>query len=145
MSAGPRRHVQPDGRVHGVVVGIRRADGRWLMVRRGRAVALPDAVCFPGGAIEAGETEEEACVREAREELGLTLRPLRRVWRHDFPDRPLTLFGWLAEVEEGPITPDPVEIAQVLWLSREEAVSHPDGLPTNRGFIEALEGASFGG
>ena len=141
MSARPARHVQPDGRVYGVVVGVRRADGRWLMVRRGSAVAIPNKVCFPGGAMEQGETEEQACIREAREELGVVVRPVRRVWRHDFEDKPLTLFGWLAEVQEGAIRADPVEIAEVLWLSSEEGSCHPDGLVTNRGFIAALEAA----
>ena len=140
MSARPVRHVQPDGRVHGVVVGVRRVDGRWLMVRRGGGVAMPHKVCFPGGAVEAGETEEQACIREAREELGLVVRPIRRVWRHDFEDKSLTLFGWLAEVEEGAITADPLEIAEVLWLTGDEGSCHPDGLVTNSGFIAALEG-----
>jgi 8-oxo-dGTP pyrophosphatase MutT (NUDIX family) len=133
--------VQPDGRVHGVVFGCRRAsDGRFLMVRRSEHVILPGKVCFPGGGVCVGESQAAACVREAREELGVSLTPIRAVWRHEFPDRPLTLFGWLADLdEEPPIRPDPLEIAVVLWLTRDEALAHPDGLPTNQLFIDALE------
>lgn len=133
--------VQGDGRVHGVVFGCRRAsDGRFLMVRRSAHVILPGKVCFPGGGVCVGESQAAACMREAREELGVSLRPIQPVWRHEFPDRALTLFGWLAALdEEPPIRPDPLEIAEVLWLSREEALAHPDGLPTNRHFIDALE------
>jgi 8-oxo-dGTP pyrophosphatase MutT (NUDIX family) len=133
--------VQPDGRVHGVVFGCRRAsDGRFLMVRRSAHVILPGKVCFPGGGVCVGESQAAACVREAREELGISLTPLRAVWRYEFPDRPLVLFGWLAELdEEPPIRPDPLEIAEVLWLTRDEALAHADGLPTNRHFIDALE------
>ena len=135
--------LQPDGRVHGVVFGCRRAaDARGLMVRRSRHVEiLPGKVCFPGGGVCAGESQPDACAREALEELGATIRPTTCVWRHDFPDRPLTLFGWLAELAEGELRPDPLEVEEVLWLSRDEALAHPDGLPTNQSFIEALERA----
>jgi 8-oxo-dGTP pyrophosphatase MutT (NUDIX family) len=135
--------IQPDGRVHGVVFGCRRAsDGRWLMVRRSRHVAiLPRKVCFPGGGVCLGESQHAACAREAAEELGLVITPVREVWRHEFDDRPLTLFGWLAELRSQGMTLDPLEIEEVLWLTREEAVRHPDGLPTNASFIDALERA----
>jgi 8-oxo-dGTP pyrophosphatase MutT (NUDIX family) len=35
--------------------------------------------CLPGGAMEAGESVEEACVREFYEETGLIVRPVRLV------------------------------------------------------------------
>jgi 8-oxo-dGTP pyrophosphatase MutT (NUDIX family) len=140
--------VQADGRVHGVVFGCRRAsDGRFLMVRRSAQVILPGKVCFPGGGVCVGESQAAACVREAREELGVSLTPIGAVWLHAFDDRPLTLFGWLAALDDDgpPIRPDPLEVAEVLWLSRAEAVGHPDGLPTNAHFIDALEAAAARG
>jgi 8-oxo-dGTP pyrophosphatase MutT (NUDIX family) len=133
--------VQDDGRVHGVVFGCRRADGRYLMVRRSRHVPLPGKVCFPGGGVNLGETQEAACIREAQEELGIIVRPLRAVWQCEFGAGPIKIFGWLAMLESGPIRPGPLEIEEVLWLSRAEALGHPDGLATNEGFIDALESA----
>src|SRR5688572_13299857 len=139
MAAVPRP-IQPDGRVHGVAVAVRRGDGKWLMVRRSRNVGSPLKVCFPGGTIEAGESQEEAVVREMREELGLAVRPVKQVWRHEFPDKPLTLWGWIAEVEDGcELKIDADEIAEVLWLSGPQGASHADALPTNRHFIACLE------
>lgn len=79
-------------------------------------------------------------VREMHEELGLKVRPVKRVWEHKFPDKPLTLFGWIAEVENGAqMQIDPKEIAEVFWMDAAEGTSHPDGLPTNRHFIACLE------
>ena len=103
---------------------------------------LPGKVCFPGGGVCIGETQEAACAREAMEELGASVTAIQRVWRHEFTDRPLTLFGWLADLAEGPLRPDPLEVAEVLWLSRAEALAHPDGIPTNESFIAALERGS---
>ena len=51
------------------VVAIARRGERFLAIRRGRAVAAPGRVCFPGGHVEPGEDEREAVVRECREEL----------------------------------------------------------------------------
>jgi len=139
MASSPRP-IQADGRVHGVAVAVRREDGKWLMVRRSRSVGSPLKVCFPGGTIEAGESQEDAVVREMREELGLAVRPLRRVWMHEFPDKPLTLWGWIAQIEDGmEIKLNEEEIAEVFWMDAEQGTSHPDGLPTNRHFIACLE------
>lgn len=137
------RFLQEDGRPHGVVFGVRRAeDGRWLMVRRAAGCTLPGKVAFPGGGMEAGEIQEQAVVREAREELGIDVRPVRPVWRTQLGR--FTLFGWYAEWVGGEVTPDPWEVAEVLWLSLAEVEGREDGLPTNPEFIRALEGLGEG-
>jgi (d)CTP diphosphatase len=139
MASSPRP-LQPDGRIHGVAVAVRREDGKWLMVRRSKNVGSPLKVCFPGGTIEAGESQEDAVVREMIEELGLKVRPVRQVWKHEFPDKPLTLWGWIAEVENGgELMVNQNEIAEVFWMDASQGSSHPDGMPTNRQFIACLE------
>ena len=110
------------------------------MVRRSTKVGSPLKVCFPGGTIEAGESQEQTVVREMREELGLNVRPVKQVWRYEFPDKPLTLFGWLAEVENGTeLRVNEEEIAEIFWMDAAEGISHPDSMPTNRHFIACLE------
>lgn len=132
------RPRQSDGRVHGVVVACQRADGRLLCIRRSATVAAPLKVCFPGGAIEPGETQESAVVREMQEELAVTVRPLRCIWRWDSPASELTLWGWLAELPDTHATPDPAEVAEILWLAPHEVAQHPEGLPSNPIFVQCL-------
>ena len=131
------RPKQPDGRVHGVIVACRRADGRWLCIRRSDRVAAPLRVCFPGGAVEVGESQESAVVREMREELGVTVDPIRRVWHWDSPGD-LTLWGWTATCPTADLRPDAFEVADVLWLDPDEIVGHPDAMPSNRDFVAAV-------
>ena len=50
-------------------------DGKVLVVRRARKPAL-NLYTFPGGAVETGETLNEAAVREVREETSLTIEPV---------------------------------------------------------------------
>ena len=134
------RPIQPDGRLHGVIVAIRRDDGRLLMIRRAKHLRAGGKVCFPGGAIELGEPPELAAVREMQEELGIDVKLLKCVWEWDAPMGRLKLFGWTAEWAGGEIRPDPREVAEVLWLTPQEGTSHVDGLPTNRDFIVAVAG-----
>ena len=41
-------------------------------------MAAEDVYMLPGGGAENGESPEECCIREAEEETGLIVRPLRR-------------------------------------------------------------------
>ena len=93
-------------------------EGRFLVIRRSAAVVAPGAFCFPGGGIEAGETEEQAVVREFHEELGASIRPVR------CGDSALIL--------------NPTEVASVHWLSPDEMLSLDELLDSNRAFLKAL-------
>jgi 8-oxo-dGTP diphosphatase len=133
------RPIQPDGKLHGVVCAIHRAsDDRYLLIRRSAHVAAPGKVCFPGGAVELGEDLRSAVIREAREELGAQIEPIRQCWRWEAPDRPLLLFGWTAELLSDALSADPLEVAEILWLTAHQAIHHPDALPSNRSFVECL-------
>lgn len=135
----PARPIQSDHRLHGVIVATQRDDGRWLMIRRSQHVPAPGKICFPGGAIELGESHRAAAAREVREELGITLTPERCVWHKRFSDKPLTLWGWLAPWQQQPLAPDPHEVAEALWLSTDEILNHADALPYTDVFIYALQ------
>ena len=133
-----RRPLQPDGRVHAVVAAVRRADDRWLLIRRSERVVAPGKVCFPGGAIEVGESQRDALRREMIEEVGVSVTPLRCCWRWDSPAAPLTLWGWLARQETPDLRPNPLEVCEVLWLTAQEAIAHPDAIATNEQFVRCL-------
>lgn len=63
--------------IHGVSLICRR-DGRFLLVERGKE-PWKGWLAFPGGSIEAGETPEEAAIRELKEETALDVRSLSHV------------------------------------------------------------------
>jgi len=150
MTHAQSRPYQHDGRLHGAIAGCPRAsDGRWLLIRRSARVAAPGRICFPGGAVELNEAPAQSVVREVQEELGLAVRPLKQVWRFLVSERNLLLHGFLVEPIDGPIdgtrelslSPDPAEVAQVLWLSREEIRADSDVMPNTERFVAALEAA----
>jgi 8-oxo-dGTP diphosphatase len=90
--------------------------GRFLVIRR--AAGLPRAGWWspPSGRVEAGETGQQAAVRELREELGLRGHALRRVWECDSDDGRYKIGWWLCEAAPGPIVADPVEVGEWRWV-----------------------------
>ena len=61
-------------------------EGKVLLIRRGKE-PLRGRWVVPGGTVEAGETLQEALVREVREETGLLVRPLEVVLVFDRIER----------------------------------------------------------
>ena len=60
---------------------------------------------FVGGKVEAGETREEALIRECREELGITVKPLDIFMEvvHEYPDLTVHLILYNAVISQGTI------------------------------------------
>ena len=124
------------GRRGAVAVVVR--DGRMLVIRRARTVVAPLVYCFPGGGIEGDESEEEALVRELREEVGLKLRPVRRLWTCVTAWK-VELAWWLGQIEPD-ATPvaNPQEVDSIHWFSPDDMARLPDLLASNREFLELL-------
>lgn len=98
------------------VVGAAILDGdRLLAARRLEPPELAGGWELPGGKVDPGETDEEALVRECREELGVLIRLLDRVGG-DWPMGTTAILRvWTAEVVEG--TPQPLEDhSELRWL-----------------------------
>ncbi|HEY5311848.1 MAG TPA: NUDIX domain-containing protein [Pirellulales bacterium] len=123
------------------VVAVVRREGRFLVIRRSATVVAPLAYCFPGGGIEAGESEEAALVRELAEELDASVRPLRLVWRSTTPWG-VELAWWLAELT-GEVRPNPAEVASCHWHTAEEMAELPNLLESNRQFLAMLGGGAL--
>ena len=70
------------------------------------------------GFVEAGESLEEAVVREIREETGIEVKNLvyRRSQPWPYPNSPMA--GFRAEYASGEAKPDGVEIEKVQWFNR---------------------------
>lgn len=87
-----------------IAVGIIRNPLNQIFITRRAADAhMANKLEFPGGKIEAGETPEQALVRELQEEVGITPSgaTLFEKLEYQFPDRHITLWFWLVESWEG--------------------------------------------
>ncbi len=79
--------------VHVAVGVIVKSDGKILIARRPLNAHQGGLWEFPGGKVDAGETIQQALVRELREELAidvLTSQPLIQI-RHHYPDKSVLL------------------------------------------------------
>jgi 8-oxo-dGTP diphosphatase len=119
----------------GLVLIAQRPPGKW---QAGRWE-------FPGGKLEAGESEEAAVRRELAEELGIRVEVTRRVaeTQHDYGDRRVCLGLWLVLRYEG--EPRGLDGQALRWVPaatlREQDLLEAD-LPLLPALEAALGGAS---
>jgi 8-oxo-dGTP pyrophosphatase MutT (NUDIX family) len=102
-------------------------EGQVLLVHRARY----DDWSFPKGGVEAGETIEQAGLREVREEAGLECRIVRRLSssRYLFKNRrgetrPKVVHYFLMKATGGQLATDNEETDQARWCSVEEAADY---------------------
>jgi 8-oxo-dGTP pyrophosphatase MutT (NUDIX family) len=105
------RAARPDA-----VVAVLVRAGRVLVIRRGPEVVNPGYWTLPSGRVEPGEAQPETLVREVREELGLAVTPVAKVWECDTHDGAFRLHWWTARLGDGELRPDPGEVAEARWV-----------------------------
>ncbi|SDZ19135.1 NAD+ diphosphatase [Jannaschia faecimaris] len=118
-----------------------------MLVTRGNSVLLGRSPGWPdgffsclAGFMEPGETMEAAVRREVWEETGVRVGPVNYLASQPWPFPGSLMFGAHGEAISETIEIDPEEIAEALWLSREElaevfAGTHPRILPAREGAI----------
>lgn len=127
-----------DAPVRRGVVAVIRDGEKLLVIRRSQWVVAPGAFCFPGGGIEPGETEQQALVRELREELNAEAVPVRRVWNSCTPWG-VELSWWFARLAPGAtLRPAPAEVESCHWHTPAEIAELPGLLRSNHDFLAAL-------
>jgi hypothetical protein len=78
-------------------------------------------------------------VRECREEVAAEVAAVECVWRN-VTEWGTSLAWWTVKfvTAENELVPHPVEVSEILWLSAQEMLEHPDLLQGNRLFLEAV-------
>lgn len=92
---------------------------------------------FVGGKVEHGESFEDALIRECREELAVTVKPLDIFMEvvHEYPDLTVHLILFNAKIAEGEITL--LEHNDARWLSPSEIPQY-SFCPADKEILEAI-------
>lgn len=96
---------------------------------------------FPGGKVEAGETPQEALIREIKEELDTEIEVgggLIDTVEYDYPKFHLTMHCFFCSVKQGNLVLKEHEAAK--WLTL-ETLDTVEWLPADKGLIEKIRQA----
>lgn len=93
---------------------------------------------FPGGKVEAGETPQQALIREIKEELDVKIKvgELIDTIEYDYPDFHLSMDCFWCTVVDGEIILKKAEASK--WLNKDELYT-VDWLPADISLIEKLQ------
>ncbi len=119
------------------IVAIIEREGRYLMIRRSDAVRAGGMWCFVGGRIEEGESQEQALVREVREEVGLAVEPGRKVWQCLSSYKEWVLHCWTVRLLSDQIHANPREVSDCRWLALEQIFELPRLMPSVKDYFRS--------
>lgn len=120
MSSSANGNTGPTDRYQVVSLVIRRGDRLLLGKRSLTESAASGYWCAISGGIEPGESEEQTVVREAEEEIGVKVRPVRKLGELDTRDGRIRLHWWLVEIETGEPFLKNDEHSELRWVTIDE-------------------------
>lgn len=120
-----------------VVAALIWQDGKFLICRRPSHKARGNLYEFVGGKVEAGETKEQALIRECREELDVTVEPgeIYMELVHEYPDMTVDLTLISSRIVEG--TPKLLEHTDIRWIAPSEIPLY-SFCPADKAILERL-------
>jgi 8-oxo-dGTP diphosphatase len=103
-----------------VVAGVIERGGRYLITQRRASAVLPLLWEFPGGRVEAGETDAAALKREVFHRLGVDVEPgqLISFVTHPYEKYSVDLYLYECELSSG--EPRAVNVADFRWVPSSE-------------------------
>src|SRR4029453_18022805 len=104
-----------------VIMLVHDGGDRVLLVRQ--AVWPPGRFSILAGFVEPGESAEAAVAREVAEEVGLEVTDIRYVGGQPWPFPQSLMLGFVARaVGRDELMPDPTEIEEARWFTRDELI-----------------------
>ena len=121
-----------------VVAGLIWKDGKFMICQRPENKARALLWEFVGGKVEKGESREDALIRECKEELDVTVKPLDVFCTvdHVYPDITIRLVLFNAEIVSG--EPKLLEHADLKWISADE-IDNYEFCPADKEILEKIK------
>lgn len=106
-----------------VVAAVIQKDNKIFCAQRNLAKSMGGKWEFPGGKIEEGETNEEALVREIKEELDsdIVVDSYLMTVEHDYPTFHITMHAYLCTLVKGDLVLK--EHNDSTWVTKEELLT----------------------
>lgn len=120
------------------VVAVVTNGNKVLLIQRGPGVRGSGYWAPVSGEVERGESQEEAVAREAKEEVGLTVRPVGKVWENISSGGSFRLNWWLAEYVAGELVLDKREVSDARWLTVDEICKMDGTFEGDREFFDKV-------
>lgn len=102
-----------------VAVIIKRG-GKFLLIKRAKKGEAEDYWCPITGAIEKEETQEQTIIREAKEEMGITVKPIKKIWQCYTEDKQYLLHWWYVKLLNDKVIINRDEVKEYRWVHYRE-------------------------
>jgi 8-oxo-dGTP diphosphatase len=121
-----------------VVAGLIWKEGKFMICQRPENKARALLWEFVGGKVERGESREDALIRECKEELDVTVKPIDVFCTvdHVYPDITIRLILFNAEIVEG--EPKMLEHNDLKWITAEE-IDNYQFCPADKEILERIK------